>query len=489
MYRSPKLFHSLLLCLYLAGLSYPAWAVSNSYQRALENAAALLPPGATVAAVIRDESGKTLFEHNSERLLTPASTVKLLTATAAYYQLGPHFRFNTELRQRANGDLVVRFSGDPYFDRSDLRRLLTEAKANGLGKEVNDVYLDSGVFNGHHWSDAQSWDNRNTCFAAPATAISLDRNCFKASVRAGKIGGTAEVATTAANPVAINSYARIVSPRERERLFCRLELRHQQRGLYGLHGCIVSGELPLSLKVAVVDPVHYAKATLRQEARELGITIKGDIRQRADNTSSRLLAAHQSEPLGFYLRHMLQRSDNQIADVLFKTTGGTHYSVPGNYRNGAAAVREILQDKANVSLDNSYLADGSGLSPHNQVTVTNVIDTLTHMAGMKDQSLVNSLAVSGVSGTLQHRSGLNRPPLRGNIRAKTGHLAGHYNLAGYLTDRSGRTLSFAVFVNGFSLSKPDSTGQSAPIRHLSAAPFFERLFNLLYEVNETVAAR
>ena len=155
--------------------------------------------------------------------------------------------------------------------------------------------------------------------------------------------------------------------------------------------------------------------------------------------------------------------------------------MPGNYRNGAAAVREILRERADIDLGNSYLADGSGLSPHNQVTVSQLVDTLAHLASMADPSLRNALAVSGISGTLQHRYGFNSQPLRGNIRAKTGHLAGHYNLAGFLTDAQGQTLSFTVFISGFSLAPPHRQGRSAAVPARPSDQFFREFLTALYQ--------
>ena len=466
----------LITCLCLQGYSVTN-AHGSDYADILQQAMTRLPPGSLVAAVIRDPAGNALLSFNDEQLLTPASTQKLLTATAAHYQLGATFRFRTRLLQVGTNDAVLQFSGDPLFTREDLQALLAAGIAKGMPTTIRNIYLDDSRFSGHDWSDAQSWDNRNTCFAAPAAAISLDHNCFKATVAAGRAGQKARASVARGLPITIDSHASIVSRAEKKRLFCRLELRHRQRGLYELHGCVTAEQLPLTLKVAVVDPVYYTRTVIKKGAAALGITITGDIRHGAPAQQGRVIAEHRSDRLTDYLERMLQVSDNQIADALFKTIGHDYYQVPGNYRNGAAAVRAVLLEQAEVDLRNSHLADGSGLSPHNQLSVTNLADTLAHIATMEDRELFDALPVAGVSGTLRYRYGFNKKPLKGNVRGKTGHLAGHYNLAGFLTDKQRQTLSFSIFVSGYSLTTARGLDNSDKSQHVRY--FYESLFTAL----------
>jgi D-alanyl-D-alanine carboxypeptidase/D-alanyl-D-alanine-endopeptidase (penicillin-binding protein 4) len=61
--------------------------------------------------------------------------------------------------------------------------------------------------------------------------------------------------------------------------------------------------------------------------------------------------------------------------------------------------------------------------------------------------LISGLAVAGYSGTLDvahQRSGAGK----GVTRAKTGTLNGVNALAGYVTDKDGRLLAFAMVANG-----------------------------------------
>ncbi len=57
-----------------------------------------------------------------------------------------------------------------------------------------------------------------------------------------------------------------------------------------------------------------------------------------------------------------------IADTVFRTIGHQRFGVPGTWRSGADAVRQILRQKAGVDLGNSIVVDGSGLSRHNLIS-------------------------------------------------------------------------------------------------------------------------
>lgn len=421
------------------------------YEQALLRAGAELPAGSLVAVVVRDEAGNELLSHNAELLLQPASTLKLITAAAAHYALADDFRFVTRLARLDDGSAVLQFAGDPLLSRTALRRLLVDGRSSGLPDQLGRLLLDGSAFDGHAWSDAQGWDDRHTCFAAPTSAISLDRNCFRASVRQGVIGQIASVEVASNLPVTIRSDARIVSLREQQRRLCRLELRHRSRGDYGLYGCASPQDLPLDLRVAVVDPESYVAWVVRDEARELGIDLGRGVVVEPPAAAVTPLAEHRSRPLQYYLERMLRHSDNQIADALFKSLGTARFGVPGNYRVGAAAAREVLRESAGIDLGNSTVADGSGLSPHNQISVEQLSQVLQRIAAMPDRSLFDALPVSGVSGTLKHRYALAGGRLKGRIRAKTGYVNGNHNLAGYFTDSHDRVLTFVVFVSGYSL--------------------------------------
>src|SRR5882672_7535183 len=82
-----------------------------------------LAPAMVGIKVASLESGKVLFEENANKLLRPASNMKLYTVAAALDRLSPDFRFVTSVYARAkpnadgvvDGDLTIYGRGDPSF--------------------------------------------------------------------------------------------------------------------------------------------------------------------------------------------------------------------------------------------------------------------------------------------------------------------------------------------------------------------------------------
>jgi D-alanyl-D-alanine carboxypeptidase/D-alanyl-D-alanine-endopeptidase (penicillin-binding protein 4) len=111
----------------------------------------------------------------------------------------------------------------------------------------------------------------------------------------------------------------------------------------------------------------------------------------------------------------------------------------------------VLRDAlagAGVPLAGVRFADGSGLSRLDRLTATALVALL--QAGLADAGLrdpfLDSLAVAGVDGTLEHR--LQRKPARGQVIAKTGSTRLASALSGFVRDR----YVFAILQNGSPVS-------------------------------------
>ncbi len=88
---------------------------------------------ANVAVYVKSmKYGDALYARNIYQPLTPASTMKILTAEAALLYLGPEYHFSTQLLTDAKsvkngvlqGNLYVVLSGDPSLTYNDLYELM-----------------------------------------------------------------------------------------------------------------------------------------------------------------------------------------------------------------------------------------------------------------------------------------------------------------------------------------------------------------------------
>jgi D-alanyl-D-alanine carboxypeptidase/D-alanyl-D-alanine-endopeptidase (penicillin-binding protein 4) len=154
------------------------------------------------------------------------------------------------------------------------------------------------------------------------------------------------------------------------------------------------------------------------------------------------IASDLSEPLDSIIRRTNRESDNYYAEVLLKELGA---AVAGQ-GTSIAGSRVVLAElrRAKVPVTGLRIADGSGLSLDDRLTARALVAILR--AGTGDESFggafLSSLAVAGVSGTLEER--LATRPTFGRVVAKTGTTNAASALAGFVRKR----YVFAIVQNG-----------------------------------------
>ncbi|BBY56240.1 D-alanyl-D-alanine carboxypeptidase/D-alanyl-D-alanine-endopeptidase [Mycobacterium koreense] len=164
----------------------------------------------------------------------------------------------------------------------------------------------------------------------------------------------------------------------------------------------------------------------------------------------REVAAVRSAPLMLRLRQMMYASDNVMAESIGReiaaATGRPH-SFPGG-------VDAVLHQLAGIGIDTAEatLVDSSGLSLDDRLTPKTLDEVVQAAAGpdhLALRPLLDLLPIAGGSGTLSDRF-LDRDrdgDAAGWLRAKTGSLTATNALAGVVTDRGGRVLTFTLISN------------------------------------------
>jgi D-alanyl-D-alanine carboxypeptidase/D-alanyl-D-alanine-endopeptidase (penicillin-binding protein 4) len=400
-------------------------------------------------------TGATLYQHNAMRVFMPASTLKLFTGAAAISYLGPNFVFPTQLLTNAQGlqngvlpgDLYVKFTGDPQLSVQDLDALISTLSRQGIRQIRGNLVIDDTDMDRINWGPGWMWDDQNLCYAAPATAIVLNRNCFGFNIApAHQAGELAQVHInqTLANISIINQ----LITRTAYTWQCPMDLRSVGNNTYALSGCIGPRHPPMSLAVAVNDPHLAGKDMVMGLLNRHGIVIAGQTLYGKAPNNLRILAQHDSQPLSVLVTRMLKKSDDLIADLLFKKVGGTYFNTTGNWSNGALAVRSLLGPRAGIDFNKLVLVDGAGLSRYNWISPLALAKLLNYAYhSMPNNTLFyQALPISGVDGTLRYRMG---GAMQGHVHAKTGTMHGISGLAGYVQTFNHQTLTFAILVNGF----------------------------------------
>lgn len=447
----------------------------------------LLPKGTQLSYMVFDaNSQKVLTQYQQETLRTPASMQKLLTAAAAKLHLGSDFRYTTTITGFSNkiknkqyqGDVRLNFVGDPTLKRTDLRSMLVSLKKRGINEISGNFIINESHFNGYQWSNGQAWNDLGVCYTSPSNAIIVNKNCVLGNLSlANADSKKATLYIPTYEPVSITSDVDVVTPKQREELFCELEVTRNSQNTYHLWGCMVPRNRAFGLAFAVNDPFQYASQMIENELANLGITLKGEVRlesEKKESKGEKLLASYQSPKLDELLKIMMKESDNLIADSLFKTLGASYFKRAGNFRNGSEALKAIFAEHG-VDLENAYLADGSGLSRHNLMSVELFMSVLQFVYQNDQQlDLLSSFSVAGVDGTLKYHKGVRGKQFEGKVIAKTGSMRGVANLLGVVKSEQGDRL-FVLILNGY--NKPESLLDSELTRDKNASKYrFENAF-------------
>jgi D-alanyl-D-alanine carboxypeptidase/D-alanyl-D-alanine-endopeptidase (penicillin-binding protein 4) len=149
---------------------------------------ALAVPGNSAAAssavAVDLQSGRILFARHPDLPLAPASNEKLVVSFAALRELGPGYRFRTEVLGRGyqeegvwHGDVFLKGFGDPTLDSAQLGRLATAIRQLGITRIAGRVYGDESWFDarrtGPGWKGSYFIEE-----CPPLSALVVDRSWY-----------------------------------------------------------------------------------------------------------------------------------------------------------------------------------------------------------------------------------------------------------------------------------------------------------------------
>lgn len=223
---------------------------------------------------------------------------------------------------------------------------------------------------------------------------------------------------------------------------------------------------PVMLDAGRTQPTSVESRRSTTPALDAGRALAGALGVDADRVAiggapvgARQLAAVHSAPLSQRLTEMMADSDNVMAECIGREVAAAVHR-PQSFRGAVSAVTSQL-GAAKIDTSGTVLEDASGLSVDDRLTVATLAKVVQAAAGPGRPSLrplLDLLPVAGGSGTLSDRF-LDPPVARraaGWLRAKTGSLDHTNSLAGVVTDRDGRVLTF-----GFISNDAGPTGRAA----------------------------
>lgn len=363
--------------------------------------------GTLTGSVTDTATGTVLWSQDPERPMIPASTTKVLTASAALLALPPDHRVTTRVVEGSRpGEIVLVAGGDPtltalpvgedgfYPGAPRVADLVQQIQRSGAN--VDSVLVDIGAFMGDPMAAGWIPSDIPGGYIAPIEPVMLD---------GGRLNPHEDESPRSATP-ALDA------------------ARALAEGL---------GADPSTVAIGTASP---------------GATP---------------LASVQSAMLRDRLRQMMDHSDNVLAETIGREIAIASGS-PASFTGAVDTVLVTLKS-AGFAVGGVTMHDLSGLSVDNRIPA-GLLDALMAAAAGDDDTLrpmLDYLPVAGATGTLSGRYASANRDGAGWVRAKTGTLSEASGLVGTVVDIDGRVLSFALMSNG------RSPGESRPALDAVAA--------------------
>ncbi|GAD84684.1 D-alanyl-D-alanine carboxypeptidase/D-alanyl-D-alanine-endopeptidase [Nocardia asteroides] len=364
--------------------------------------------GAFAGQVTDPTSGTVLWSQDPAKAMIPSSTAKVMLVAAALLTLPDDQRIATKVVAGAPGELVLVAGGDPtlttkadggyYTDGPRIADLAAQIKAKGT--KASAIVVDNAAFVGP--TMAPGWDPVDIPEGSisPIEPVMLD---------GGRFDPSADYSPRTATP-ALDA------------------------------GRALAAELG-------IDPAAVRVGPAERNGAEL--------------------ARVESAPLRVRLHDMMIHSDNVLAETIGRELA-LATGLPPSFAGAVAATTAALTS-AGFDVAGLHLADNSGLSVDDRVPprlLDSIIATAAEPTGAASvvpagtrarpetdpraaalAPLLDDLPVAGGTGTLAPRFVTQNRAGAGWVRAKTGTLSVASALVGYVLDRDGRVLTFALMSN------------------------------------------
>ena len=437
--------YSLALLLLLTS-TYAQTPIAPTLDKILQ--APALKGGVTGAIVCRVSDGKTLYAHDADLRLLPASNCKLWTSAAALELLGPDFRMTTDVlataRPDANGiiagSVYLRGGGDGLLSAADLDALAGTLSAAGVRRITGSIAGDGTRFADGPYGFGWEWDDFGDEEFPQISGLEVSEGVLSVHVAPGAAPGDPVTATVDPPTDYVPLVVTAKTGAKDAAGDCAVT-KPWRKNEFDVAGTLPLGKT-LDAKVPTDAPPLLATTLLRQALERRGITVDGGAALGQTPANAVVLASHQSLPLSEYIVRMNKPSDNLLAETLVRLL-----DTPGTVQAGRAKALPFFQS---LGVDTAPLAleDGCGVSRRDYVTARSVSQLLLGMHRRCDWPLYyQSLPIAGIDGTLKSR--MIGTAAANNVHAKTGTLSQVRALSGYVTGRSGKLYVFSLLMNNF----------------------------------------
>jgi serine-type D-Ala-D-Ala carboxypeptidase/endopeptidase (penicillin-binding protein 4) len=428
------------------------------------------------------ESGQVLYDRGGDRLMTPASNLKLYTSACALDLFGPDHRFPTRLVATGpvssgllRGNLVLVGGGNAMLSADDLMQLVDQVATDwGIRQIAGDVIVDNSRYASPTLGPGWMWDDEPATYNMPVTPLMVDFNVLAVRL----VPRSDQSVAAALIPPASYPSIRHQSDSGEKNGNGPSSVRVTRAPFTDTIIVKTAGPLehPVDQRLTMHDPSRWVAALVRRMLTDHGVKFGTEapgskpLRTTPGKTDRQLVI--DGPPLAETIRHFNHVSENGVGEVLLHEVAILRGKKQPTWADGAQCITDWLIQTAGLEPGSFRLVDGSGLSRYNLISADSSVRLLAMMQKEKHfdhyfHSLkayaVDCAAIEWQAATPgDQQTSVEAVPwgqsngasTRGErVRAKPGGMTGVSTISGYLQTLDGRTLAFSLLANGILGSK------------------------------------
>jgi len=400
--------------------------------------------------VVDLQTDRVLYDRGGDRLLTPASNLKLYTSACAVDVWPPEQTFPTRVRGDGPlaegvlyGDFIVVGGGNAMLTSAELRAAVDAAVDRwGLRRICGRVRVDNSRYASPWKGPGWMWDDDPDAYNMSVSPLMVDFNVLKVRIEPYEQASAA--------------VAKLVPPSLHPRLKLATGAAAPSVGRRPFRR-VLEVQLPDSLAapfeaaLSMHDPGAWAAGLVAARLGERGVArTRGEVRPAvAASFAPPPTVEFAGTTLIDALRHFNRRSENAVGEVLLHELAIAEGIAQPAWSDGAATVSRWLVERAGLERDSFRLVDGSGLSRYNLISADSSVRLLAWMHKHPRGSLFyGALPRYAVEGVREAAAG-EQAATELSVAAKPGGMAGVSTISGYVDAASGRRLAFSLLANGF----------------------------------------
>jgi len=423
---------------------------------------------ATISASVLEVNGeKEILDYQKDKVLVPASSLKLFTTFSALHYLGEDYTYKTHLDYSGQiledgtleGDIYIIGSGDPTLGSSKfsghlnfpdlISDITNKIKSAGITCVSKNIVADESIFNSYPISPSWQWNDLGNYYAGGSWGVNINDNqyfvFFGQQAAEGMIPKLKRYGPKIPNLILQNEVETGKAGSGDQAYIFGGPYDYTKR----IVGTIPPGTKEFVIKGSIPDPPLFLAYHIQLALKKKKVKVdeyKTIFEWTGIKPKMNRIGSYESPKLKTIVRRANQESNNLYCEALLKTIG-LKKSGRGSGTDGIKAVEDYMKSLS-VDISGIRLEDGSGLSTRNAISSHMMSDFLKGIANsLTLEKATSFLPKAGIEGTV--KSLLRNSPAKGRVWAKSGSMEGVMSYSGYIKTRSGKWVSYCIVVNGF----------------------------------------